>query len=577
MARQLTAIKLKSLWSTLRAQTAGLVFAIIGYLYVAVMVVALSVAMVAGFWARVPLVPELAVSAGALCTLGWVVLPMVFTSQDATLNPVKLAPFMGPSRKLAWSLLLAGGAGVGGAYLAFFSVSYAIGWWAGFGPIAGLCAVFGAGLGVLIAFGWSRVAVGYASRFHLGRRGRERAGLIALVLLLLVLAPMGLWIGLLTSNFEFEVGPSLIASASRFLTWTPFGAPWALPAAVASGAYTQALLLALISLFTAWAGWRLWLRLLPSSMAGVPTKLDSESLTLIESGETKLPGRGGRRVQETASAEASIPFLRGAAPMLRMGINAPTAATAQRTWLYWLRDPRLSSQLITVLILMVMALVISKMGSGIDEVADIGGAAGMLAMAVFLTGMTFGTLVQYDSTALWVQLAAGIRGWEDRLGRFLGSLPLVVAVIVLGAGAFTLIAGLTALQSFATFTFLVVAFAGSFTATSVISTQWIYQVQPPGASPLSSKQTGEFWATMLLGIGQMASSILLILPAGAALLFGWFVSPSGLATAAALAFSWIYSVALIALGLYVSGRILDRSQVDLLTRMASWPGHRVQG
>ncbi len=574
MARQLIVIKLKSLWNTLRAQTALLVLAIIGYLYGAVMVGGLSVAMVFALAVHVPLIPELVVLTGALYTLGWLVLPVLLANQDATLDPIKLAPFIPPSRRLAWSLLLAGGAGIGGIYLAFFAISYIVGWWIGFGFLVGLGAFVGVGLAVFVSFVWSRVLVSFAARFQMGRRGRERAGLLSLVLMLVVLVPMGIWVGMFTANFS----PSMLESVLRVFRWAPFGAPWALPWALAAGDYVQAAAFVCIALLTAWAGWWLWLRALPVAMSGSPTKLDAEAVALIETGETKLPGRRHRSTVAAPPTETTIPFLRDTRPLLRLGLSGPAAATAERTWLYWIRDPRLSAQLITILVLTAVALVMGKVTLEPDEATGASGdvGLGLLGMAAFLTGTTIGSLLQYDSTALWVQVSAGIRGWEERLGRVLGSLPIVAVLLVVSAGAFGALRGFTLLQTFAILTLLVVTCSSAATATGIISSEWIYQVQPPGASPLSAKQTGEFWATMLIGLGQFAFTAVFLLLPGAALLFGVVVFPGSWHTAAALVFSWVYSAAVVAFGIYVSGRILDRSQVELLTKMANWPGHRPQ-
>lgn len=573
MARYLAAIKLKSLWNTLRGQTALLVLSIVGYAYGLVMVGLLTGVMIFVMVTRHPIGGDTPVVVGAAFTLGWVVVPVIFASQDSTLDAKKLAPFLAPSPRLAWGLLLATGVGFAGIYLGIFSVGVILGWAAVGGVIAGLVALLAVALGVFISVTWSRVAVSFVTRFQTGRRARERAGLFAFVLILAVMIPMGLWVGVVAENFD----GSLVGPALRVLRWTPFGAPWALPWAVQAGQYAQATGFLLVSVGTAVTGWWLWLRALPAVMYGRPTRLGRAAVTAIEAG--KASALGNVR-QQTAAAEeiTSATFLTSARRILHLGVDGPTAATAERTWLYWLRDPRLSAQLISVIFLTVVGIAMTRMNFGVgDDMGTVNNGLGisMLGMAAFLTGTTVGALLQYDSTALWVQVAAGIRGWQDRLGRLLGSAPLVLGVLGGGAILFGVFARLTGAQTLELFTMLACVFVASYVGTQIIATQWIYPVQAPGTSPLSTKQTGEFWATMLIGVAQFAFGAVLVAPSALILLLGVVIWPGGWRTVLAVAGAWVFAAATLTGGIYLSGRILDRTQVELLTKMAGWPGHRV--
>ena len=51
---------------------------------------------------------------GALITLGWILVPLLLTGVDSTLDPRALAPWVAPSRSLAGGLAVAGATGIPG-------------------------------------------------------------------------------------------------------------------------------------------------------------------------------------------------------------------------------------------------------------------------------------------------------------------------------------------------------------------------------------------------------------------------------------------------------------------------------
>ncbi len=579
MVRQLAAIKVKSLWNTLRGQTAVLVFAILGYLYLLALVSFGSVAVVIALADGHQLIRHVVLIVGALYTAGWIVLPVIFAGQENTLDPKKLAPFLAPTKRLAAALILATGLGVAGVYMLIFTIAFTVGWGIGGGILAGIGALLGALLGAFIGFAWSRVAVAWINRFQTGRRSRENAGFIAMILILVVVTPAGIWVSALAENLSVNV----ISQIAQVAKWTPLGAPWALPEALAAGRVLEAVILGLIGLFTAWLGWRVWAAQLPAAMSGTKTKLTPEALQAIDSGELTLP-HGARRNTTHAAPRAAdaaenapSPLLVGAARWTRLGFNRPTAAIAERTRLYWLRDPRLSSQLISVVVLIFFAIAIVKFLPASEQrpeaFSGLGGL-GLLALSAFLVGQVVGIHLQYDSTAFWLEVAAGTRGRDDRTGRLLGSAPIVLLLVVGGPLLYGVIVGLSAQAIFATLTVSVLLFVSAFAASSILGSQWVYAVQPPGTSPFSSKATGEFWATIIVGIAQMVVALLFAAAPLGAMLWGVVLSPVGWHQGAAFAFAWLSAAAILVGGIWLSGRILDRTQVELLTKISAWPGHR---
>lgn len=576
MVGQLAAIKLRSLWNTMRAQTAILVMSIIGYVYGLVLVVILSVGVLAATITKVPQAPQILVGLGAVYTLGWILLPVVFASQEGTLDPKKLAPFLAPSRKLAWSLLLVTALGVAGIYLVIFLGVQIAAWLIYGGPLVGLIGIVGSLLGVFISLVWSRAAVGWISRFQTGRRSKEKAGLIAFVLLMVILAPMGVWMNLAIDS----LGLRALEVAVSVAQWTPVGAPWALAAAAAEGAWGKVAILAAITLVTALVGWWAWRTILPVVMYGQPQRLKAADLEAIEAGAQTLvnPNRAKRQPDPVVSG-VPMPLLDGAQRWLRLGVSRPAAAIAERTRMYWVRDPRLSAQLIAAAVLVFVASAMPKVfamqGEEVPDGFSNGFGVGMLVFSGFILGQAIGILLQYDSTAFWLEVAGGTRGRDDRWGRLLGSSAVVLGFIALAVLIYGLVSGLTLWEMFLVFTLMMLLFSCSQAATSIIGSQWVYPVQPPGTNPLSSKGTGEFWVTMIVGLAQMAFAVLLGLVPLAALGVAFFgTGATSTWTYGAVLLAWLWVALSIWFGVWLGGRILDRTQVEILTKISNWPGHR---
>ena len=88
-------------------------------------------AVALGLRAPVPLTATLIGALGALTTLGWVLVPLLLTGVDSTLDPRALAPWIAPSRSLSAGLAVAGAAGVPGLATGVCLALPALAWAAG--------------------------------------------------------------------------------------------------------------------------------------------------------------------------------------------------------------------------------------------------------------------------------------------------------------------------------------------------------------------------------------------------------------------------------------------------------------
>ncbi|WP_206192467.1 hypothetical protein [Scrofimicrobium canadense] len=563
LVRQLSGIKLRSMWEALRAQTYVLVLSIIAYIYGLIWIGVIAIGLATAGLAGAQAMPLLLPLAGSLYTLGWIVVPVVLASQEGTLDPIKLTPYVSNSSRLALALIIVGGVGVGGVYFLLVQIGAIVGW-AGIGGGLGLwSAILGAVLGSLVALVWFK-----ALGTWLGRRkatktsAKDRAGLIIGVLFLVVFIPSIYLLPDLLENLDLSFWLSLLP----YLKWTPFGAPWFLPAAAVENDWTQFAVLILISAVTIALGWWLMRAMLGPAMVGKAAKITPAIEDALRAGRTQVDPTATQT--EHVRAGEVPQYLSLVDMWQRLGISGPTAAVAARTQIYWLKDSRLSVQSLSSLTLIIVAVIMDKSMAYFPGMSFF-----FVILAAFVLGRVLGTLLQYDSTAFWLHVSTGIRGAHDRLGRFLGSAIFMVPALLVATVVFGILVGMApgniALLAVAS----LLVFSCGATATSIIGSQWVYPVQPPGTSAMSTKGTGQFGITLLIGLLQFAvTALFAALPAG---LLVWSLS-GGTALkliAALVAIAW--SCAIIWLSVWWGGKILDRSEVEILTKIRNWPGHGV--
>ena len=260
---------------------------------------------------------------------------------------------------------------------------------------------------------------------------------------------------------------------------------------------------------------------------------------------------------------------------------SPAAAVAARCLRYWRADPRYLVQAISLVVMPVLLAVMIALGR--TSVVDAGETASLApgrapavllaapALAALLCGWGLHNDLAFDSTALWTQVSASVRGRDDRLGRIVAAAlwqTPVIAVLALVGGAWTglwhalpAVGGLSA------------AIYGCALAWSSLTSALLpYEANAPGDSPMKSRTSG---TAFLAALVQMVGMGVICL-AAAPVVAGF--------TAAALAGAWDWGWPLLAggalwgagaawAGVVVGGRLLDSRGVRILTAIRSWPGH----
>lgn len=546
MVATLARLRLRLLRNTLRREPWRIVLLALGALWGLAMVpLVVAGLVVLGVTAEPEVRDAVLVLAGSALVLGWVVVPVVAFGLDDTLDPQRFSPLVAPSPRFAFALFVAGAVSVPGVVTVIACLATAI-VWLGQGDVgqrlatAALALVMGA-LGAVLCLLLARVATTAAAGVLRGRRGRDVAGIIATFAVLAVaLLPSAV------QGVEFRL-PSLTGVAQA-LAWSPVGAPWAVPADVAAGAWgTAAARLAIVLVTLALAGVA-YLRLLRRSMTGVGSG----------------GGPAGTRSGRLPFAHALLAWLGRPREVLGLPLTAGTAAVAGRCLRYWRGDPRYLASAGSISVLPLLAVLIAAISTTQGEVepaAAFGIASLVLAPILAWFGpWSIHNDVAYDSSAFWLHVATGVRGAEDRLGRVLGMavwvvpLSLVLAVVppvLLDRGAYVpaVLGGTLALLG------------AGFGISSVASAVLPYPAPPPGANPLGT-QSG----FTVAALGQLASFVglgVLVLPTALTLIpvvavgpaWGWLTLAVGLATGAAC----------LVVGVRKGGALLEARSVDVLT------------
>lgn len=502
---------------------------LVGFCFGVLWALGLLALLIAGFVALsvsqpLSLIAPILVFGGGILLLGWLFGPLLLAGLDSTVDASRLAPFPLRRSQLMAALAATGATGIPGIVTAVAATSSLILWvrW----PAALLVAV----PAVLLAVATCVVATQLMSALAQGsgsRRGREITGTLVLVVLILsgpiltgVLSVLDRATGELSARF---------ADAAAVLAWTPLAAAWSAPAEAAAGSWIAALAkLAMAAATLALLVW-LWDRVLTASTVA-PAR---PSARAVRSGALHLFGR-----------------------MPTGGVGATWA----RSLTAWLRDPRYLRQLLVV----PLFPVVFAFAGGVDGWL-FGASAVMAALVLAIAGYAD---VSYDGTAFASVIATGVRGRDDRLGRLLGAACVGVPLLLVVAVVTSAVAGtqdrLPALLGAAVGLLL-----SGYGVTAVSSALIVTPVPAPGDSPFRSVP-GQTFLNSLLVFVVWGAALLLASPA-LVLAIVATVEESAALGWTALAVGVGVGLAVIAGGVLLGGRILDRTAPDLLQRIKAFP------
>lgn len=520
MVAHLLRLRLLILKNTLLRNKWQLVAIIFGGLYGLGALAGATAGLIALSFASPSLAQTIVVLAGSTLILGWILIPLLTSGIDQTLDTAKLARFPIPQNTLLTGLTLAGVVGIPGVITLLASLATATTWWRN--PLIALVALVCAVLGTLTCVVGSRMTVALTATLGANRRFRELTAVLLFVPLILI-GPAITGINAATEGASEDVWPR----AAAVLSWTPLGAAWAVPGEFALGNPLAALLKLLIAVASLALLAVIWRRSLRGALESPPRAAT----------RTRAAGKIG---------------------LLGMFPATPTGAVAARSLTYWIRDPRYTAQLILVPLLPVILV----FNGTVTDLPGLVLAAGPLV--AFLLSLAIYTDVSYDNTAFATHLATGVSGRADRAGRViaLGSfaIPVLVIITVITVVFADALSALPALLGLVLGLIL-----SGMGLSSVTSARIVMPVPLPGDSPLKAKP------------GAQASAILSSLLTWAilsALVLPEFVLMIVFALTGDMVWGWaglVVGVGLggvvTVLGIRIGGRMLDRTGPDLLARL----------
>lgn len=517
MVAQLISLRWALFVNGFRRNTWQFVGAIVGALYMLLVLALVGVGFTALGLEEPELASGLAVIGSALVVLGWLVIPVFFTGTDGSMDPQRFALFPLPSRTLAVGLLLAGFIGVPGLatllFLLLSSLAY-LGM-----PLVLALSVLGAVGSALVAQLLARWGTALATTMA-ERRGVREAASVVLFLPLILLGPA---INAFAENLE-TVG-RVFHDVAAWVRFTPFGAFAGLAASAAEGRTGAALLCLAIGLAS--LGLLVW----------------AYSATL-------------RRAIVTPPRIKAGAGIKGLGWIGRFPAT-PTGAVAGRALSYWFKDPRYAASVAMVPVLILLfAVVLPRVA---DTPSGLSYLVGPLIGAVM--GFSISADISYDSTAFALHVLTGVRGRADRWGR-------VLALMCIGV-PFTLIAAVVPVAVGGEWWLLPATLGAGFGAlltsaglASVASARWTYAVPLPGESPFKTPQGSGMrmaltQSALMIGIAVLCAPTLLgyvvaVLTSSA--LWSWLTLPVG----------FVLGGVLLWLGVRIGGRWMDSRGPELM-------------
>ncbi|WP_019179833.1 hypothetical protein [Microbacterium yannicii] len=443
MAAHVLRLRLAVLFGTLRGRPAHVV-------RVSAALLVLVAATAAACWALLTLrdadtdvVLAVTVLGGSAVTLGFALAPLIGAAEDP-LDPRRFA-VLGLSRgRLATVLAVAGLISVPILTLLAVAVCAAIVWSdRGVPPIA---TIGGVVLAVLTCSLLARLCMALATLFLRDRRSRELSG-VFLLAVLVVVVPVGVFLASL--EWRGEVPPQLLEAVSA-LALTPIGASWALPGMIAEGD-DDAVLTGLVAVGTVVLLGILW--------AWAVRRL----LTT-----TERPSSGRERSGLGWFAVAP---------------GTPGGAISARSLVYWFGDRR---YVVNALVIPVAAAIttVPLLVAGVPS--ELVALVPVVFVALFLGWLPHNDLA-YDSTAVWMHIASGVRGVSDRIGRLVPVLLAGIPVLAVAIPITITLHGRWAMLPAVVGVCASLFFCG-LGLSSISSVVAPYAVSRPGESPFQQPQ-----------------------------------------------------------------------------------------
>ncbi|MGM7699458.1 hypothetical protein [Microbacterium sp. A84] len=490
---------------------------LVGLAVLVIITGAVCVAILSLADAPLPVARTVLVLGGAATFLGFLLGP-IFTGATDQLDPRRFGVFGVDERQMPWILALASMISVPSfALLAIIvcstivAIEFGTPW---------LAAVLGAFLRLLAATVAARIGMAFSALLLPERRSRELTALFGLAVVV-VAFPVAVFFASLEWDGRVPDAVAVVATVAGF---TPFAAGSAFPLAIAAGDVAGTWLTGIIAFATLFSLWMLW------------SWLVRRLLTTTE--------------RPATSRERSGLGWFGLLPANAFG------AIAARSLVYWLRDRRYIVNFVIVPIAGVLT-VFPLLVAGVP--LYIAALVPVPLMALFFGWLPHND-VAYDSTALWIHVASGVRGLPDRLGRL-----IPVALVAIPALAVAISLTLAMVESWYLLLPMIGLASSLFLSglglSSISSAVSPYAVSRPGDSPFQQPQRSASRG----GFGPAVAFIgAIIVSAPTIGLFIMTVISDGVYNPMTFWIGLGTGLVILALGAVIGGRIYDRGGERLM-------------
>lgn len=563
MVGTVVAMKTRLMWSGLMREKWKIVLFAIGGLYgLGMLALLYGLSAAAGSDGQADQLALGVALVGLVIMLGWLVFPVMGFGLDSSLDPRRLAPFVDFDQTLANALVVATLVGPGAVATFLASLAPAIGWFAQGEMIPGILAILSSLAYTYLCACLARwLSTTLGAKMTRSSTGRDRTALVSTLIVVLLFAPMGLWMQMLRNNLAWDS----VTSVFDLLQWTPLATALSIPLLAYRGAWVALALQVVYAVILTWGVSHLWRRSLLPAVVGSANPITEDVTRALTEGRYLVDENAA---SQQASHDLAAVNVERELPLLdwwkKLGFSNPTSAIAARTTHTWMRDPRLSASLLSSVLFPILAVASTFIDSG----GALRGFSAFMLLLPLSLGQTIGILVSYDSTAVWAHVAAPASGWADRGGRVLGSLPIVGTLNILAGIA----AGYFHLWGFDALTWIFVMLTVLFIAigaTSTFTGRFTFGVQPPGASPLATKGAGNQWITMILTFALWIVCALLITP----IVIIYFLVDTDAMRLLTLCGGLVFSIGILFLGLWIGAKVWEHGNVALLKLIRNWPDH----
>ena len=454
---------------------------------------------------------------GAVVVLGFVVVPLVFGVDDV-LDPRNFTLFGIPTSRLSTSLLVSALISIPALAMTLITLAQIVTWTRT--PLSVLLALLAVPVIVATCLLCSRVSTSVAAFLLSSRRSRDSAGLIGFI----ALAAFVIVLFLIGRTDWLHNGAAVLGVIAVVAKWTPFGAAWAAPADAAAGNIGAALLEELIALVFLGLLWLAWRQLVKVMLITQPRAAGARSYR----------GLG----------------------LFRVAPVSPASVIAERSFTYWIRDARYHASLLVIpvvpFLFMVPLLIVGIPGNILALLP-------VPIMALFL-GWSVHNDTAYDHTAIWLHIAAGTRGRDDRIGRIVPPLLVGVPLLVIASLICAPLYGDEGILPAMLGVGLGLLFTG-LGLSSVGSAQFPYPAVRPGDSPFAAPQSVATASSLIQGLSFFVTLVLsspAFIFAALALFIPSYWAWASLASGLALGILFLW------LGVTWGGRIFDRRSPEIL-------------